>query len=256
MIDIYCNSTGIGDSLLYTQVVHELAKQDKVRLSARYFAWHGKRYHNNEENFVNPIWFNNPDVSEFVLTEIIPHQFHPFVSGRQHHSLDICNKYNIMNIDEPKLYLYPERKILPPTNTKNVGVFLRKTDVDDNYWNYSGFEVICELLCDSGINVYQIDGEERLILNAHHEFKELGVKDLCSLVGNFDCVLGQTTGATHIAKAFGVKTFDIWDFKRFGLHTMQVYQSYSYKENTNIFVNGDSVSTPESIAASILRYLS
>lgn len=259
MIDFYCTSTGIGDSLLRTQAVHELAKKDKVRLITRSFAWHGNIYRDNENLGINPIWNNNPDISEVMVVGSISPEHDVPVSGRQHHALDICNKFGIFP-KEVELHVYPLDDSPYLDNRKSVGMFLRKIP-EDSCVNYDMMRDIAEILIDNDVDVYQIDGEDVILENVDQVFKETSVKLLPNVIRAMDCVIGSTSGATHMAKALNIKAFDIWDWKRFKEHTPQVYTSYSYPENYNFSVNGPIIpgSLPGSvdgITARILGYLS
>lgn len=236
MIDFYCPATGIGDSLIRTMTIHELSKLDNVVVHVPKFAWHGKIYKNNEDKGPNPIWLNNPDIYDLIIEDKIDNKYNTHVSGTQHHALDVCNQYGIYNVNKPKLYIYPTEYHKYNYN-KTVGVFLRKIE-QESCVNYDIIQSIVDILVDSDIHVFQIDGEDRILNNVDLTYKECGVKELIQVMVDLDCVLGPSTGITHIAKALNIPSFDLWDWKRFNQFTPQVYKSYSYEENYNYIFNG------------------
>ena len=260
MIHFYCGSQGVGETLLHAQAVHELAKNDKITLHTLPFRWHGERYQNKENKGPCPVWFFHPSIQtdRIVIEKTIHPNYKIQVRGDEHHSITICRAWGVA-VTEPDFYLQHRNQPLLLHTGKNVGVFLRKIDKDTEC-NYDLFYKLTELLTDNGVTVYQIDGEETILPNARQDFKNIGIVELCERIDSFHCVVGPSSGATHIAKGFNVTCFDIWDWKRFEANTNQVYTMYHYSNQHCYTANGPLLpgtkpASPELLAADIIRMM-
>ena len=254
------NGEGIGNIVIYTRLIEELAlkKGRPLKLLTAPINPEVGIVESEEEY---PIWKNNPFVKKIVDADKIDKEIMQFVNKEQdnfcqfnHFIENICSVFGLKPRKlKPSLYLSLEemkwaidtlsdlpRPIICLHPSGKSSVF------EDSLWYFDNWVKLIKLFSNSisfiQIGKYDYDGKELPIFQL-----KTTIREAMSLIWASDIFIGFDSGPSHIATAFDKPTLVLWNILRknpmeepmqtgFGPASLL---RWSYPQNRNLMLLGE-----------------